>query len=145
MYVSQVVMAPLANIEIVSLLIILTTRKFGLKALLSVYAFVFCEVLTYGISMWVINYLYVWAVLMLIVYPIRKFENKIIYVLVSAIFGLFFGVLCSVPYFVTGGVAGGIAYIVGGLYFDLLHCVGNFVLTFLLFAPMTKALDKVLK
>lgn len=145
MYVSQVVMAPLPNIEIVSLLIILTTRKFGLKASLSVYIFVFAEFFTYGIEIWVINYLYVWAILVLIIFAIRKIENKIIYTLISAIFGLLFGILCSVPYFITGGFAGGISYIIGGLYYDLLHCGGNLVLTLLLFAPMTKALDKALK
>lgn len=63
MYVSQVIMSPLPNIEIVSLLIILITRKFGCKAFLAVYVFVGCEILTYGLSMWVVNYLYVWDIL----------------------------------------------------------------------------------
>ena len=60
MYVSQVIMASLPNIEIVSLFVILITRKFGIRALYSIYIFVACEVFTYGISMWVINYFYPW-------------------------------------------------------------------------------------
>ena len=77
MYVSQVIMASLPNIEIVSLLIILVTRKFGVKALLSVYVFVGLEILTYGISIWVVNYLYVWAVLVLIVLIVLKISTPL--------------------------------------------------------------------
>ena len=80
-YVSQVIMAALPNIEIVTLLIILTTRKFGYKAFVSVYIFVGCEVLTYGLSMWVINYLYVWAILCVLILIIKKIDDAVLYTL----------------------------------------------------------------
>lgn len=145
MYVSQVVMSGLPNIEIVSLLIIIVTRKFGVKALYSVYIFVICEILTYGISMWVINYLYVWAILCVIICIVRKTDSVIFYALISAIFGLLFGTFCSIPYFFIGGISMGIANLVSGIGFDFLHCGGNLILTLLLYKPLTGAFDKALK
>ncbi len=142
MYVSQVIMASLPNIEIVSLLIILTTRKFGYKAFLTVYVFVGLEILTYGLSMWVINYLYVWAILVLAVLVVRKVDNAYIYALISAIFGLLFGTFCSVPYFLTGGMAMGISYIVSGVGYDISHLIGNAVLTAVLYRPLTRVMNK---
>ncbi len=145
MYVSQVLMAALTNIEIVSLLIIVTTKKFGVKALLSVYIFVFCEIFTYGLSMWVINYLYVWAILWLAVWLIRKTDSAAVYTILSALFGILFGTFCSIPYFLTGGFSGGIAYIISGFWYDILHCVGNFITTAVLYIPIKKILDKLIK
>ena len=127
MYVSQVIMSSLPNIELVSLLIILITRKFGIKALYSVYIFVACEILTYGISEWVINYMYVWAVFCLIIILFKKIDNAVFYALLSAIFGIMFGTLCSIPSFLIGGISMGISYILAGFWFDILHCGGNFI------------------
>lgn len=144
MYVLQVIMSQLPNIHPVGLIIVLLTRRYGAKSLLSVYVFAACEILTYGLGIWSANYLYVWAVLALILLPLRKVDSAPVYALVAAIFGLFFGTLCSVPYFLTGGIAGGIAYIVNGFMFDLLHCGGNFVIVLLLYRPLDTVLNKVL-
>lgn len=145
MYVSQVIMSQLPNIEIVTLLIIITTRKFGYKALMAVYVFVGCEILTYGLSMWVMNYLYIWAILCLIILFLRKLDNNIFYAVLGGIYGLIFGSLCSIPYFISGGMNMGIVYIISGLKFDVLHCIGNLILIILLYTPLTKALDKAIK
>ena len=145
MYVSQVIMASLPNIELVSFLIILTTRKFGIKSLWSVYIFVFLEVITYGFEIWVICYLYVWAILVVIILFVRKLDSVMLYTLISSIYGFLFGTLCSVPYFITGGIGGGVAWIIGGIVsgFDIYHGVGNFVLMFLLYKPISKVFEKI--
>lgn len=143
MYVSQVIMASFPNIEIVSLLIILITRKFGYKAFLSVYVFVGCEILTYGLSIWVINYLYVWDILVVAVLVIKSVDNTVIYALVSGIYGLVFGTLCSVPYFLIGGIAMGVSNIISGIGFDIAHCIGNFILALLLYRPLTNTFNKI--
>ena len=145
MYVTQVVMSQLPNIEAVSLLIIVTTCLLGVKALFSVYIFVICEIFTYGLHIWSINYLYVWAILVIAVLCTRKFASREFFALLSAIFGLLFGTFCSIPYFIIGGFEGGIVYIIQGFWFDILHCVGNLVLTFILFNPLTNVLDKAIK
>ena len=142
MYVSQVIMASLPNVEIVSLLIILVTQKFGLKALYSVYIFVVCEVLTYGIHIWVINYMYIWAILCITVFLVHSIDNAVIFGLIAAIYGLLFGTLCSIPYFITGGTAMGISYIISGFWFDIVHCVTNLILTVILYPPLKRVMDK---
>ena len=48
----QVVMAPLPNIEPVSLLVMIYAAVFGWKCLYPVYIFVVMEILFYGISTW---------------------------------------------------------------------------------------------
>ena len=145
MYVSQVIMASLTNIELVSFLIVLTTKKFGLKSLWSVYIFVILEALTYGFEIWVICYLYVWAILVFIILLVRKLDSVMLYTLISSIYGFLFGTLCSVPYFITGGIGGGISWIIGGIVsgFDIYHGVGNFVLMFLLYKPISKVFEKI--
>ncbi len=135
-YISQVIMSALPNIEIVTLLLILITRRFGIKALYSVYVFAFCEILTYGFHIWSINYLYVWTILVLIILPLRKIDNIFIYTLIGGIFGLMFGTLCSIPYFITGGFALGISYIITGISFDFLHLFGNILIVFFLYKPL---------
>lgn len=145
MYVSQVIMASLPNIEIVSLLIIIVTRRFGFKALYSVYVFVFCEILTYGIHIWVINYLYVWAILCFAVIALRSIDSAALYTLIASLFGLCFGTLCSVPYFFIGGFSMGIGYIMSGIAFDLMHFGGNAVSVALLYRPLTKVMNKLIK
>ena len=144
MYVSQVIMAPLPNIELVSFLIIIIARRFGIKSLISVYVFVPLELLTYGFHIWSLNYLYVWAVLALVVVLLRKIDNVILYTVVSGIFGILFGTFCSIPYFVMGGVSMGVAYIISGISFDIPHCIGNVVLTAILYIPITKAFNYIL-
>ncbi len=149
MYVSQVIMAPLPNIEIVSFLTVIVTRRFGFKSLISVYVFAFLEIMTYGLHIWALNYLYVWAILVIVVIPLRKIDNVVLYTVVSGLFGMAFGTLCSIPYFITGGISMGVAYILSGISFDIPHCIGNIVLMVILYIPITKAynyiLDKTLK
>ncbi len=144
MYVSQVIMAPLPNIELVSFLTIIVARRFSFKSLISVYVFAFLEIMTYGIAIWNVMYLYVWTILALIVILFRKIDNVILYTVISGIFGIAFGTLCSVPYFVTGGVSMGVAWIISGFSFDITHCIGNIVLTAILYIPITKAFNYIL-
>ena len=141
----QVVMASLPNIELVTLFIILATVHMGWKAMLSVAVFVIVEGLIYGVSMWWISYLYVWPILVLLVLPLRKSSGMLLWAIVAGLYGLFFGTLCSVPYFITGGWAGGIAYIVAGIPFDLAHCLGNVVSVLVLFHPLSRILQRCLK
>lgn len=145
MYVSQVIMASLPNIEIVSLLVILITQKFGLKAFYSIYIFVVCEILTYGIHIWVINYMYIWAILCIVVFLVRAIDNAIVFALIASIYGLLFGTLCSIPYFITGGITMGISYIISGFWFDLVHCAANLFLTLVLYPPLKKVMDKYIQ
>lgn len=140
----QVALAGLPNIEMVTLLIILATVHLGRKTMLSVAVFVLVEGLIYGFGIWWFNYLYVWPILVLIVLALRKWSHPVLWAMVAGIYGLLFGTLCSIPYFITGGWGAGIGYIISGIPFDIPHCIGNVVLTALLWYPMNYVLNKVL-
>ncbi len=145
MIVSKEALAFLPNIEIVTLMIILITHNIGAKSLWSVYVFVIVQALIYPSGTWIISYFYVWAILVLVVLAVRRFANTAIYTVIAALFGILFGVLCSVPSFFIGGFGYGISWIISGLSYDLVHCIGNALSVAILFYPLDKALKKVLK
>jgi len=136
-------MSFLPNIEPVTLLLLLLAERYRFKALLPVYAFVLVEGFLYGVHMWFIAYLYVWTIWVLLVIALRRFSHFLFWAVAAAIYGMLFGALTSVPYFVTGGIGGGIAYIVGGLSFDIIHCVGNFAMVMILYIPLKMLLDRL--
>lgn len=153
------VMNPLPNIEPVSVMLIALTCVFGIKALFPAYVFSIIQILLHGFHVWNFMYLYVWAVLVAIALLIRPIHNVFgklkpavaaacqtsLWVVVAAIYGLAFGSLCSIPYFITGGFAYGMSFLVAGLYFDLLHCIGNAIITLVMFYPLYKILIKAKK
>lgn len=141
LYAVQVGMAALPNIELVSLLVIVYTLVYGWKALIPVYVFVFLEWFTYGFGTWWFSYLYVWAILVCITMIFRKVDEPILWAVISAVYGLFFGMLTAIPHFFIGGFGYGVSYWLGGITFDLLHCGGNFVAAALLVKPLRCALS----
>ena len=141
---AKVAMSGLPNIEPVSLMVMLFAVVFGWKALYPVYLYVLMEVLLYGINFWNINYLYVWALLAVAAILLRPLKNPLWWALLSGVFGLAFGLLCSPVYmFVGGSVSYGIRWWLAGLPFDLTHAAGNFVIALALFAPLRKLLTKL--
>lgn len=140
---AKVAMAGLPNIEPVSLMVMLTAVVFGLKGLYPVYLYVLLEILLYGINFWNVNYLYVWAVLFVGAYAMRKLKNPLWFALLSGVFGMAFGLLCSPVYMAIGGFSYGIRWWLSGLVFDIPHAIGNFVIALVLFAPMRTLLKKL--
>lgn len=141
MFGTQVAMASLPNVNIVSVLIILTVVFYGAKTFYSVAVFVLLEGLIYGFGLWFINYLYVWAVLVTVALIFRKNESSLIWAVIAGLFGLSFGLLCTVPYFFIGGFPMALSYWVSGIPFDVTHCISNFVLTLLLISPLCKLMQ----
>lgn len=139
--ISQVALAGLPNIELISLLVMVYTLYDARLARAAIAVFVLVQGLIYGFHLWWLAYLYVWYVLHILTLAGRKVAGPVFNALLSGLFGLAFGTLCSLPYFFIGGWAGGIAYIIAGLSFDMLHCVGNFVLVLLLFVPLRRLVD----
>ena len=145
LFVAQVVLAAIGNVELVTVLIIAYTVVFGLKALIPTYIFAFLEIMVYGFGIWNIMYLYVWAILVVLIYLLKAFENKIFFAVIAAFYGLFFGTLCSIPYFVAGGASLGIPWVINGIPHDIVHCVSNFVLVFAAYEPIKNTLKKIIK
>lgn len=137
-------MSYLPNIEPVSLFVMLFAVVFGWKALYPIYLYVLMEILLYGVNFWNINYLYIWTILAMAAMLMRRLQNPIWWALLSGLFGLAFGLLCSPVYMVVGGsVSYGIRWWLSGLAFDIPHAIGNFVIALVLFYPMRKLLQKL--
>ncbi len=144
--VSKMALSFAPNIELTSFWLIMFTLFFGWKVVVVIPAFILIEGAIYGINTWWIMYIYIWPLLVLIVWLFRKLDSALFWAIVSGIFGLCFGMLCSLTYFVigftTGGLTGGIntafPWWISGIPWDMVHCVGNFVLMLVLYHPVKK-------
>lgn len=139
----QVVMAPLPNIEPVSLMVMLFAVVFGWKGLYPTYVFVVMEILFYGIGGWALYYLYIWLVLFVAARLLRNMEHPLAWAILSGAFGLLFGALCALLDVFIGGVGYAVAKWASGITFDLAHCVGNFVIALVLFVPLRKLFGRL--
>ena len=141
-FAAKYVMSFLPNIEPVSLMVMLFAVVFGAKCLYPIYLYVTMEILFYGISLWNINYLYIWAVLALGAYLLRKMEHPLGWAMLSGAFGLLFGALCGIVDIFIGGFGYAVAKWISGIPFDIAHCAGNFVIALLLFRPLRTLMEK---
>lgn len=140
---AKYVMSGLPNIEPVSLMVMVFAVVFGLKALYPIYVYVTMEILFYGLGLWNINYLYIWAVLAVLAWLLRGMKSPVGWALLSGVFGLAFGALCGIVDVFIGGFGYALTKWVSGIPFDIAHCAGNFVIALLLFVPMRNLVEKL--
>ena len=143
LFACKMAMAALPNVEPVTLLVILYSVVFGRKALWAIYLYVGLEVITWGLQVWVVNYLYIWALLWLLSQLLRDMKNPLGWALMAGAVGLFFGAMCAPVYVFTNGWAYALSWWVSGIPFDLLHAAGNFGVVLVLFTPCRRALETV--
>lgn len=140
---AKVAMSFLPNIEPVSLLVMVYAVVFGRKALYPIYLYVALEILFYGIQLWNINYLYVWLILAIAAWLMRKSEQPLAWALLAAAFGLLFGALCAPVYLFTGGLGFAVSWWIAGIPYDALHCAGNFAMALILFLPLKRLTQRL--
>ena len=142
--VAKISLSFLPNIELVSLLFILFTLEFGLSLVLpACFIFVLVEALIWGFGIWTIQYLYVWPILILLTNFLKRYHDKWVFVILSSVFGLLFGMLCSFVMFLIGSPNVAFAWWIAGIPYDLLHCAGNFVVAAVLYVPLSKVLHQI--
>lgn len=139
----KIVLSFLPNIEIVSLLIALYTIIFGRNILYAVFVFVIVECLVWGFGLWSIMYFYIWPLLALISYFFRNQKSVWFWSVLLAIYGLIFGALCSIVYLFAGGISEAVSWWIAGIPYDIIHCAGNFIVTLVLYKPLSKVLLKL--
>ena len=150
MFVSKIVMEALPNIHLLGMLTMTYTIVFRKKALIPIYVYVLLNGLYAGFNSWWIPYLYIWTVLwgvtMLIPKKMPKAIECVIYPLICALHGLFFGALYApiqaLMFRFTFEQT--LAWIAAGLTFDIIHMAGNFALGLLIF-PVSVTLKKLTK
>ena len=136
-------MAGLPNIEPVSLLMMVFGAVFGWKALYPCYVYVAMEILTFGIGTWNINYLYIWAIIVVAAWMMRKADQPLAWALLAGVFGLLFGAFCAPVDVAIGGWSYALSKWISGIPFDALHCGGNFVLALIMYKPLRNLLQKL--
>ncbi len=140
--VSVHLLAPLPNVEPVSLLVILYTLILGKKVGYILAAYLLLEGFAYGFGIWWVSYLYVWPLLAMITFMFRRQTSPWFFGILSGGFGLCFGMLCSIPYLFLGGPAAAFSWWVAGIPYDLIHCAANFLLCLAFFTPLHRLLKQ---
>ena len=143
-FAAKLVMAGFPNIEPVSLLVMLFSVCIGWKGLYAVAVYVALEFAMWGWGLWSFCYLYVWLILFCLARLLREMEHPLGWAMLSGGFGLCFGALCSLAYWISGGWAAALSWWISGIPADLIHCGGNFVIALLLFCPLRRVLNRLL-
>ncbi|MBE5842834.1 MAG: hypothetical protein E7302_01485 [Butyrivibrio sp.] len=151
--VSKFALSGMPNIELTSFWLIMFTLFFGWKIVAIVPVFILIEGAFYGAHLWWIMYLYAWPLLVAVAWIFRKNTSTLLWAIISGTFGLCFGALCSIPYFVIGASSGGLAtgvrsavtWWIAGIPWDFVHCIGNFLIMLVLYQPIGHAMSWVKK
>lgn len=149
--VCKMTLLSIPNVELTSFWIILFTLYFGWRMLFVIPVFILIEGSMFGFGIWWVMYLYAWPLLALLAWLGRKQDSAVYFSILSGAFGIFFGLLCSIPYFfiglTDGGVVNGITtaltWWVAGIPWDVVHGISNFVLMMILYKPVKMVMNKV--
>lgn len=135
--VSKQAMSGLPNLEPVSLLIILFALELPRETPGAITVFILLQGVLYGFGLWWVMYLYVWYLLALLAWLLRRMDN--------AFFWAVFSGLCAAVYLFAKTPAFALSWWLSGLSYDALHGIGNFVLMLLLYRPLRHALQMAKK
>lgn len=134
-------MSGLPNIEPVSFLIILYTLELPRETPGAITVFLLLQGVLYGFGLWWVMYLYVWYLLALLAWVLRRCSHALVWACVSGAYGLCFGGLCVAVYLAAKTPAFALSWWLSGLPYDVLHGAGNFVLMLALYRPVRHALQ----
>lgn len=137
------VLAAVPGVEPVSLLVILYTLELPVLAPWAIAVFIGLEFLLYGFGVWSWMYLYIWFVLYFTAKALHRMDSAVGWAVVSGVYGLCFGALCTPVYLFIQGPGGALAWWLAGIPTDVGHCIGNFVVMLLLYHPLHRALHAV--
>jgi energy-coupling factor transport system substrate-specific component len=143
--VCKVVFAGIPNVELTSFWIVVFTICFGKKMFYTIPAFILIEGMMYGFGIWWVQYLIAWPVLGIAAMRLRNVDSALGWAIISGMFGLFFGVLCAIPYLFMGGVKTAVAWWIAGIPWDLVHGAANFVIMLILYHPIMRVMKVMQK
>ena len=151
MFVSKVLMEGIPNVHLLGTFVVAFTLTYRAKALFPIYGYVFANGIWEGFSpfgwlpelyLWLI----LWGVIMLLPKKMPTFIAPVIYMLISGLHGLLFGVFYAPVYALFSGIGWDRVWlwVAAGLPFDLIHGIGNFALGTLIIpiSTLLKKLDK---
>lgn len=150
MFISKIVMEALPNIHLLGMLTVTYTIVFRKKALIPIYVYVLLNGLYAGFNAWWVPYLYIWTVLwgitMLMPKNMPRAVAIVVYPIICALHGLFFGALYAPVQALMFGFTfeQTLTWIAAGLTFDIIHMVGNFTVGLLIY-PVSQVLKRLVK
>lgn len=149
MYISDIMMELLPNIHLIGMFTVAFTVVYRVKALVPIYVYVFLTLFFSGFSPWTLPYLYIWTVLwgiiMLLPRNMKQYIAIPVYIGVCGLHGLSFGLLYAPAHILlfTGGDWSQLfTWVILGLPYDALHCIGNIFAGTLIF-PLVTVLSKL--
>ena len=151
MFVSKVIMEGIPNVHLLGTFVVAFTLTYRAKALFPIYGYVLVNGIWEGFNpfgwlpelyLWLI----LWGAVMLLPKKMPKVIAPIVYMVVSGLHGLLFGVFYAPVYafFIGMGWERVWLWVLAGLPFDLIHGIGNFVLGTLII-PIASLLNKLNK
>ena len=143
--VSKQAMSGLPNLEPVTLLVILFALELPRETVGAITVFILLQGVLYGFGIWWAMYLYIWYLLALLAWLLRRMDHTLGWALFSGLYGLCFGGLCAAVYLFAKTPAFALSWWLSGLSYDMMHGVGNFVLMLLLYRPLRRALQTAKK
>ena len=141
--VCKIIMKDIPNIEVTTFWVIVFTIYFGKRIIYVIPTFVIIEGLMFGFGMWWIMYLYLWPLLALVSWLMRKNDEAWVWAIISGLFGLFFGFFGAFPYVFTSGIVSAFAWWIQGIPWDITHAIGNFVIMLILYHPIRNVMHRV--
>ena len=143
-YVSQLVLSILPNVNVVTLLLIIYTLNFGIrKTFIISCSFNILMGITYGFSYWIIGYFWIYGLLIILSSLLDRIisRNLILWSFFGLLFGLLFGFLFAINdhYFIGVNF---IAYYLRGIPFDIIHGFSNMITILVLFNPLNNVINK---
>lgn len=145
LYVVQIALSFIPNVELVSFLILIYTLTFKELTLGAIGIFILLEGLHWGFGLWWWSYIYVWPLLYFIVNGLKRWikeDDSLMWSVVLAFYGLFFGMLFAIAY-IPVSINYAFSYFVAGIMFDIIHAVGNFTVCMVLYKPIYSAFHKI--
>jgi len=159
MFCSKLLTESIPNVHFLAMLTIAYTVVFGFKAIYAILTFIMLVGLFYGFGIWWVPYFYLWPILWGVTLllpkkmPTIKLGKKIsfnlavpVYMLVAGLHGLCYGTLYAPFQALVYGLnfEKTIAWIIAGLPWDVIHCVGN-ICASTLTVPVIAGLKRAMK
>lgn len=148
-------LAAIPNVEVVTLFIMLYAACLKPQiAFIATGVFIVIECFIWGFNTWVFAYLIHWNLLALFTFflaRVFKIKNRFVYFAFTIVMTALFGVLTSAIDALVGWGKTGLSFAtlftaiyVRGIYFYIVHVVGNAAFNIVLFAPLRMLLDKLM-
>ena len=150
MFCSKIIMEALPNIHLLGMFTMTLTLVFRFKALIPIYIYVMLNGLFVGFDVWWYPYLYIWTILwgvtMLLPKKMPRKVAAVVYPAVCCLHGALFGILYAHAEALFWGMdfQDTVAWIIAGIPFDLLHCIGDLAAG-LLILPLSELLKKLVR